>query len=527
MPTNFYNANAALKAVGVKIKFTKQEVQEYLKCKQDPIYFIENYCKIVSLDKGLIPFALYDCQKEKVNIIMNNRKVILMEGRQQGKTITSAACILHYTLFTDNVTVAILANKGNTAREVLDRYQLMFESLPMWLQQGVVTWNKGDIELENGSKVFTSATTPSAIRGKSVNWLYVDEAAIIPNQIAEEFFTSVYPTIMAGETTKILLSSTPLGYNHFWKFWNDAVNKRNGFVNLFIPYDKIPGRDKVWAEAQRKLLGDVKFNQEILCEFLGSTLTLINGETLRTLSPKPYILSRDGLDILEQPNPKNKYVIVVDVSKGAGKDYSAFTIFDITELPYKVVGKYRSNIISPLLYPSVIDKIGREYNKAFVLIEINSGETVPYILHNELEYENIIFVARDKNGQKISGGFGNKTSSLGVTTDVAVKRKGCSMLKTMIENNSLLIFDSTIINELSTFISKNGYYSADDGYNDDLVMTCVLFAWFTADPYFREITDVNIRKELYKQQIKEIEQELTPFGIINDGIDRDNNPSNF
>lgn len=527
MPTNFYNANTALKAVGVKVKFTKQEVQEFLKCKEDPIYFIENYCKIVSLDLGLIPFALYDCQKEKVRTIMNNRKVILMEGRQQGKTITSAACIVHYTLFNDNVTVGILANKGSTAREVLDRYQLMYENLPLWLQQGVVTWNKGDVELENGSKVFTSATTPSAIRGKSVNWLYIDEAAIIPNQIAEEFFTSVYPTIMAGETTKILLSSTPLGYNHFWKFWNDAVNNKNGFKNLFIPYDKIPGRDKAWAEAQRKLLGDVKFNQEILCEFLGSSLTLINGETLRNLSPKPFIYSKDGLDILEKPEPNHKYVIVVDPSKGTGRDYTAMSIFDITEMPYKVVGKYRSNTISILLVPSIIDKIGRDYNNAFVLIEINSGETIPYILHNELEYENLIYVARVKNeGQKITGGFGDKSSALGVTTDVSVKRKGCSILKNLIENNSLLIFDSTIISELTTFISKNGYFSADDGYTDDLVMTCVLFAWLTSDVYFREITDVNIRKELYKKQIQEIEEELTPFGFLNDGNEREN-PSNF
>ena len=242
-----YNANANLKAAGVTVQFTPENVQEYLKCRDDPIYFIENYCQIVSLDKGLIPFKLYDCQKEKVKVIHENRRVILMEGRQQGKTTTSAAYILWYTLFQDNKTVAILANKATAAREVLSRYQLMYEGLPMWLQQGVTTWNKGDIELENGSKVFTAATSASGIRGKSVNLLYVDETAIIPNTVAEEFFTSVYPTISAGETTKILLSSTPLGYNHFWKFWNDAENGRNGFVPLFIPYWKIPGRDEKWA----------------------------------------------------------------------------------------------------------------------------------------------------------------------------------------------------------------------------------------------------------------------------------------
>jgi len=245
-PTS-YNGNPNLKQIGTVISYTKEQVNEIIKCSQDPIYFIESYCQIVSLDRGLIPFKLYDCQKEKVHTILNNRKVILMEGRQQGKTITSAACILWYTLFQENKTVAILANKSSAAREVLSRYELMYEMLPIWMQQGVKTFNKGDIELENGSKVFTAATSTSGIRGKSVNWLYIDEAAIIPNNVAEEFFTSVYPTISAGTTTKILLTSTPLGYNHFWKFWNEAEQGLNGFVPMFIPYNRIPGRDEKWA----------------------------------------------------------------------------------------------------------------------------------------------------------------------------------------------------------------------------------------------------------------------------------------
>lgn len=270
----YYNSNHNLKAAGVQLEFTADEIKEYIKCSKDPIYFIETYCKIVSLDRGLVDFKLYECQKEKVNVILNNRKVILMESRQAGKTITSAACIVWYTIFQPNKTVAILANKSAGAREVLSRYQLMYENLPKWLQQGVVTWNKGDVELENGSKIFTAATSSSAIRGKSVNWLYIDEAAIIPNNVAEDFFTSVYPTISSGNTTKILMSSTPLGYNHFWKFWNEADQRINGFVNLFIPYWKIPGRDQKWAEEQRALLGDVKFNQEVECVSGDTTITV-------------------------------------------------------------------------------------------------------------------------------------------------------------------------------------------------------------------------------------------------------------
>jgi len=519
MATKTYLGNANLKAIGVDLEFTEDQIQEYLKCAKDPIYFIESYCKIVTLDHGLQPFKLYDCQKNKVNIIHNNRKIILMEGRQQGKTTTSAAYILWYTLFQESKTVAILANKASAAREVLYRYQLMYENLPIWLQQGVSTWNKGDIALENGSIVFTAATSRQGIRGKSVNMLYVDETAIIPNNLAEEFFTAVYPTISAGETTKILLSSTPLGYNHFWKFWNDAKNDRNGFVPLFIPYWEIPGRDEKWAETQRKLLGELKYNQEVLCNFLGSSLTLIAADTIAQLSADQPIHSKDGLDVYERAEKNKTYVIVADTAKGVEGDYSAFQIIDVTEMPYKQVGKYRDNKISPLLYPSVIYKLAKEFNDAYVLVEINVSEQVADILYNEYEYENIIFVNRNTNGQVVSGGFGGGKTQLGVITDKKVKRIGCSNFKSMAEEKKLLIRDADTISEISTFIQKRNSYQADEGYHDDLVMPFVLFSWLTTNPYFKDLTNINIRKELYEKRIHDIEQELTPFGIINDGQD--------
>jgi hypothetical protein len=517
MSVKSYLGNANLKAANVPLNFTKEQVEEYLKCAEDPVYFIESYCKIVTLDHGLQPFKLYDCQKNKVKIIHENRKVILMEGRQQGKTTTSAAYILWYTLFQESKTVAILANKAPAAREVLYRYQVMFENLPSWLQQGVTTWNKGDIALENGSIVFTAATSASGIRGKSVNLLYVDETAIIPNNIADQFFASVYPTISAGETTKILLSSTPLGYNHFWKFWNDAENGRNGFVPLFIPYWEIPGRDEAWAETQRKLLGELKYNQEILCNFLGSSLTLIASDAIAQLSPSPTIYKKDGLDIFEKAEKDHTYVIVADTAKGVGEDYSAFTIVDVTSMPYKQVGKYRDNMISPLLYPSIIYKVGKEYNEAYVLVEVNTSEQVADILYGEYEYENIIFVNRTTQGQVVSGGFGGGKSQLGVVTDKKVKRIGCSNFKSMVEEKKLLIRDADTISEISTFIQRRNSYGADEGYHDDLVMPLVLFSWLTTNPYFKELTNVNIRKELYEARIKMIEDEVTPFGFINNG----------
>jgi hypothetical protein len=519
MTIKTYLGNAQLKAAGVPFSFTKEQIEEYMKCAGDPIYFIETYCKIVTLDHGLQPFKLYECQKKKVKVIHENRKVILMEGRQQGKTTTSAAYILWYTLFQESKTVAILANKATAAREVLYRYQLMYENLPLWLQQGVVTWNKGDIALENGSIVFTAATSRQGIRGKSVNLLYVDETAIIPNTLAEEFFTAVYPTISAGETTKILLSSTPLGYNHFWKFWNDAENGRNGFVPLFIHYSEIPGRTAEWAETQRKLLGELKYNQEVLCKFLGSSSTLIAADVIGNMSPKPMIYSKDGLDIYDKAEKDHSYVIVADTAKGVGGDYSAFAIIDCTSMPYKLVGKYRDNTISPLLYPSIIYKVGKEYNNAYVLIEINSSEQVAEILYSEYEYENIVFVNRSTQGQTVNGGFGGGKTQLGVVTDKKIKRIGCSNFKSLVEEQKLLIHDADVISEISTFIQKRNSYEADDGYHDDLVMPLVLFSWLTTNSYFKELTNINIRKELYEKRIQMIEDEITPFGIIDDGQD--------
>jgi hypothetical protein len=514
-----YNANSNLKAAGVVVEFTQENIQEYIKCSQDPVYFVDNYCYIVTIDKGLQQFKLYECQKEKIETIHNNRKVIIMEGRQQGKTTTAAAYILWYTLFQGSKNVAILANKASTAREILSRYQLMYENLPLWMQQGVTTWNKGDVELENGSKVFTAATTAAGIRSKSVNLLYIDEAAIIPNTVAESFFTSVYPTISAGTTSKILITSTPLGYNHFWKFWNDAEKGRNDFVPMFIPYWKIPGRDEAWAEEQRRQLGELKYNQEVMCKFLGSSLTLVDASTIAKLSPDEIIHTKDGLDLTEYPKKGHQYCIIADIAKGVGGDYSAFVIVDMTELPYKMVGKYRNNKISPLLYPNVIHKIATDYNDAYVLIEINISEQVAYILHDELMYENIIFVNRTTMGQVVSGGFGGGKVQFGVNTDKRVKRIGCHNFKSMVEENKLIVNDIDTISEISTFIEKKGSYEADDGYHDDLVMPLVLFGWLTTNTYFKDLSikDVNLRKSMYEKQMKAIEEELTPFGFIDDG----------
>ncbi len=336
--------------------------------------------------------------------------------------------------------------------------------------------------------------------------------------MAEQFFASVYPTISAGTTTKILLTSTPLGYNHFWKFWNEAEKGKNGFISHFIPYWEIPGRDEEWAEEQRKTLGEVKFNQEVLCEFLGSSNTLINGRTLSQMSSIDPIFYNDmGLHLYQEPQKDRIYVITVDVARGVGGDYSAFTVVDVTEMPYMLVGRFKNNTIAPMLFPDVIVKTAKDYNNAFILVETNDiGGQIADILHVEHEYENILTTIKENNQTYISPGFA-KTTTLGVRTTKSVKRQGCFAIKSLLEEKKLNIFDADTIHELSTFVEKNGTYMADEGYHDDLVMTLVLFGWLSTNQYFKELTDVNVRERIYKQQMLQIEDELTPFGFVDTG----------
>jgi hypothetical protein len=533
MASQYYNGLHGLRNAGFPAEYTLEQMDEYIKCMDDPVYFINNFCKIVSLDRGEIPFSLYDYQVKFVRAMHENRKVISMQPRQQGKTQTVAAYILWYSLFSTNetgdkkpVTVAILANKGAASREILARYKFMYQNLPYWMQSGVITWNKGDIELENKSIVFTGATSADGIRGRSVNLLYVDEVAIVQNTVADAFFTSTYPTISSGETTKIILTSTPLGYNHFWKFWQEAIEGRNGFVPIQIHYHEHPGRGEKWASEQRAILGELKFNQEVMCNFLGSSLTLISPDVIGRMAGIQKIYSKDGLDIYEPSLKKdyldfdNKkvdkdhvYVIVVDTSKGLGGDYSAFIVFDVSTVPYKMVAKYRNNTIVPMLFPSIIYKIARDYNDAYVLFELNSSEQVPHIMYYELEYENIFFISQGKRGQEISAGFGGGGSTrLGVNTDKKVKRIGCANAKSLVEEGKILITDIDTIAELSTFIQVKDSYAADDGYHDDLAMCLVLFGWMTTQPYFKDLINVDLRMLMYKSRMDAIDAETLPIG---------------
>jgi hypothetical protein len=515
----YYNNNPFLKRVGVKAKFNDEEISEMVKCRDDYLYFIKNYAKIVSLDdEDLINFNLFGYQERFLDAIHNNRKVISLQPRQMGKTTVVAAYMVWYIVFHSNKNVAILANKAETAIEILSRIKLMYENLPMYMKHGVKKWNEKSIHIENGSKIFAAATSKNGIRGKSCNMLYVDEAAIIDNTIAEKFFTAIYPVISAGKKTKIILTSTSLGFNHFWRYWDDAINDKNGFIPVRVYYDEHPDRDENWANEQRETLGPLMFSQEVLCEFLGSSNTLISGEALSKMTSRDVIFEHEGLDILENVKVNHKYLITLDTGEGVGGDYSAFTIFDITSKPFRTVGKYRSKHISHLLLPNIVDKVGREYCNAYVLIETNGiGTHVAHILATELEYENIITVAtKPKLGQCISF---SRNTKYGVKMSVQVKRLGCKTLKTLVESNNLLIFDDDTILELRTFTEVNGTFKADDGYNDDLCMTLVLFGWAFQDPLFADITDTRNRTTVFEKQLQEIDDNMLPVGFYFNGTE--------
>jgi len=518
-----YLGNPNLKKANTPIEFTQDNIVEFLKCKDDPVYFANKYIKIVSLDEGLVPFKQYAFQKKLIQNFHENRFNICKMPRQTGKSTTVVSYLLHYAVFNDNINIAILANKASTARDLLGRLQLAYENLPRWMQQGIISWNKGSLELENGSKISANSTSSSAVRGGSYNVIFLDEFAFIPNHIADDFFASVYPTISSGQKTKVIIVSTPRGMNHFYRMWHDAERGKNEYVPTEVHWSEVPGRDEAWKEQTIANTSEQQFKVEFECEFLGSVNTLINSAKLKNLVYENPIQKNAGFDVYESPIKDHNYLITVDVARGLGNDYSAFIVFDITNFPYKAVAKYRNNEIKPMLFPSIIADIGKAYNKAFILCEVNDiGDQVASILNYDLEYDNLLMCSqRGRAGQVVGAGFSGKRSQLGVRTTAAVKKLGCSNLKTLLEDDKILIIDYDIISELTTFSQKHNSFEAEEGCNDDLAMCLVIFAWLVAQDYFKEMTDNDVRKRIYEEQKNQIEQDMAPFGFISDGLDED------
>ena len=518
-----YLGNLNLKAAGVQVEITQEQVQEYIKVATNAKYFIKNYTKIVSVDEGLIPFATWKFQDEMLDTFDKNRFSICKLPRQVGKTTTVGAYLLWKILFTEDYNIAILANKRSQAIEILGRIQLMYEHLPQWMQQGVLEWNKASLRLENGSEIIASSTSSSAIRGTSQNLIYLDEFAFVPNNIQEEFFTSVFPTISSGKTSKVIITSTPNGMKLFYKIWVESEEQRNDYERVEIHWSDVPGRDEEWRDEIIRNTSEEQFRQEFECEFLGSTNTLIHPTKLKALTFRSPLYTKNNYICYEEAQRNHTYIIVADTSRGLGQDYSAFIVFDITQYPYRGVGLYRSKEISPMLYPNVIYDAAKQYNDAFVLVEINDiGEQVSNILFHDFEYENIFRSSLNSGSQYISSGFGGGRSQLGVRTTKSVKRLGCSTLKDMIEQDKLIFEDYEFISELCNFVQVKESYQAEEGFHDDIVMCTVLFSWLVRQDYFKELTDSDLRKRLYEDNQKMIEDEMLPFGFHDDGRGDDN-----
>jgi len=521
MPVDHYLGNPLLKKANTSQGFTEEQVIEFAKCIDDPVYFAKNYIHIVTLDYGLQTFNPYPFQEKMLDRFHNNRFNICKLPRQSGKSTIVVSYLLHYAIFNDNVNIAILANKASTAKDLLDRLQTAYENLPKWLQQGVLIWNKASLELENGSKIIASSTSASAVRGGSYNIIFLDEFAFVANHIADQFFSSVYPTISSGKNTKVIIVSTPHGMNHFYKIWHDAERGKNEYIPTEVHWSDVPGRDDAWKKQTIANTSEQQFRVEFECEFLGSVDTLINPSKLRNLVYESPTISNQGLDVFEDCKEEHNYVITVDVARGVGNDYSAFTVIDITQFPHTLVAKYRDNEIKPMLFPSIIHEVAKNYNDAYVLCEVNDvGDQVASILQYDLEYNNLLMCSmRGRAGQIVGQGFSGKKTQLGVKMSKTVKKVGCLNLKTLVEESKLLFKDYDIISELTTFIQKSNSFEAEDGCNDDLAMCLVIYAWLVVQDYFKELTDQDVRKRLYEEQKNQIEQDMAPFGFIVDGLD--------
>lgn len=515
-----FGSNPQLKKPNIQMPFTQWQLDEWMRCAEDAEYFAEHYIKIVNVDRGLIPFDMYQYQRNMINKFQHNRFVITKMPRQSGKSTTVTGYILWKMLFHDNQNCAILANKGRLALDLLDKIKLAYENLPLWMQQGVLTWNRGSIELENGSKCIAAATSSSAIRGGSYNLIFLDEFAFVQTNMAENFFASVYPTISSGESTQVIIVSTPFGMNHYYKMWCDAVDGKSLYVPIEVHWHETPGRDEKFKEQTIRNTSQRQWDQEFGCDFLGSSDTLISGTKLRQMVYREYTTDSWGLDIHEQPNKGNSYVICVDTSHGVGLDYSAFTVIDVTSVPYKIVAKYYNNQTSPMMFPEVIARAGIMYNDAWVLGEINDvGQAVMDALYRDLEYENVITtITKGRAGQKVNAGFAGQTrATWGVKMTPQVKRIGCANLKDLIECDKLISEDFEILEELSRFVKSKQSYEAEEGHHDDLVMTLVLFAWLVRQQFFRDLTNTDVRRNLAQQRFSDVWDDLTPVGFMDDG----------
>jgi hypothetical protein len=512
-----YRNNPKLKAKGAQTAYTQEQSIEMVKCASDPEYFFSHYVHIINADGKDVLFKPRDYQERFLDLMCSSRFVIGCLPRQVGKSVIVAAYLLHAAVFNKNYSVLIAANKASSAKNIMKKIKIMYENLPLWMQHGIVAWNVQDISFDNGSSIKAEATSEDSGRSGTYQCILLDEFAFVENNVAEEFYKSVYPTIAGGTDTKIFIISTPNGMNRFHKMWTEAKSNVSRFKPIEIKWDDPPGRDERYRDETISNVGQAAWDQEYDCKFLGSVNSLISAQTLERIPFVPPIeIIDDSLKIFEKPKFGHSYFMTVDVSMGKGLDNSAFVVFDITGHPYRTVATFKHDEIDPSLLPNELWHIAKSYNNALVLIEYNAGQIVGDTMYYEMEYENLLWsTVENRVGQVL--GHGGQVP--GVIMSRAVKRIGCFGMKSLIEGDQLIILDYDIVEELNNFVRHKTSYAATPGNHDDMVMCCVLFAWAVNQPYFKELTDTDIRSTLFAKQMKQIEDDLIPFGKIDDGLE--------
>lgn len=505
-----YRNNPRLRRPNVTIPITKAQEAEYIRCANDCDYFLTNYYKVISLDYGEIHYKPFPFQKRMTDAFTDHRFVICLLPRQMGKSVCVVGYLLWYILFNEHKVCAILGNEASVAQKLLGQLKFAYERIPLWMQSGVVEWNKTSIEVENGCKAISDATTGDSIRGQAVNIVFLDEFAHVDTSTAEGFFGSVYPTISSGHTTKMFIVSTPKGMNEFYYRWRSAQSGKSDFFAVQAHWSERPDRTPAWEKTTRANMTPEEWMENYECQFLGGTNALISSAFLSTIPPAEPIAVENKLDIHEYPKPGHRYVVTVDPAEGAGQDYSALSVIDVTTIPYRLVAKFRDKYISSLVLPRTIYHVATQYNKAYVLLEINSiGHQIGYALFYEYEYENLLTtVPKQRAGAVLKTGYHGTQTAFGIKTTQQTKSQGCANLKALVESRKLIVEDFHVIEELSKFTMQGKQFKAEEGEHDDLVMSLVLFGWLAKQPMFVNLTSIDVGQKHY---IEEESQTFVPF----------------
>lgn len=502
-----------LKRANIKTQWTQEMINEWKRCRDDVVYFAQTYCAITHIDYGVIKVQLRDYQKDMLKIMAGSRMSVSKLSRQLGKTTAVAIYLAHYVCFNKAKAVGILAHKGSMSAEVLDRTKQAIELLPDFLQPGIVEWNKGSIELDNGSSIGAYASSPDAVRGNSFSLIYIDECAFIPN--FQDAWLAIQPVISSGRHSKILITTTPNGMNHFYDIWTAAVEGKSGFVPYEAEWNSVKERlyddndifDDGWSWSSTTIFGSSvdQFRQEHRGVFSGGSGTLISGMKLAIMSHLNPInnTSETRFFKFKEPSPERKYIATLDSAEGRGQDYHALNIIDVTEDKWEQVAVLHSNTISHLILPDIILKYLNEYNEAPIYIELNStGVSIAKSLYLDLEYENVIC---------------DNFNDLGMKQTKRSKAIGCSILKDLIEKDKLIINYKETISELRTFIAKGVSWAAENGSNDDLVMSLVIFAWLSNQQKFNEYInkdDHRLASSIFRNELEEMNDDYSPVVIL-------------